>query len=89
LTPFVESGNTLKALDAAVKSRQWNRAIEMVEVVKDREKAQEYYGKIAEHYASVQDYEVIHSIIYSNLWRSLIELQCCFRGPSDFLLKPD
>ena len=54
---FSESGNTLKALEAAVKARQWNKAVQIVEVVENPDMAKDYYGKIAEHYSSIQEYD--------------------------------
>lgn len=48
----------MKALEAAVKARQWNKAVQIVEVLENPEMAKQYYGKIAEHYASVGEYDV-------------------------------
>uniref|UniRef100_A0A914XG62 Anaphase-promoting complex subunit 4-like WD40 domain-containing protein n=1 Tax=Plectus sambesii TaxID=2011161 RepID=A0A914XG62_9BILA len=54
---FIESGNSLKALDAAIRARQWNKAVQIVDVVDNSDLAKEYYGKIAEHYASIKEYD--------------------------------
>jgi intraflagellar transport protein 172 len=59
----------LKALDAAVRARQWNKAVQIVDVVDNSELAKQYYGKIAEHYASIGEYDVSHAI-----WLRVIEL---------------
>ena len=50
---------TLKAVEAAVNSRQWNKAVQILEVVEDRATCAKYYRKIAQHYATVGEYEVI------------------------------
>jgi intraflagellar transport protein 172 len=55
---LTESGNSLKALDAAIRARQWNKAVQIVDVVDNSDLAKEYYGKIAEHYASVREFDV-------------------------------
>lgn len=59
-----ESGNTTKALEAAVKARQWNKAVQIVEVLENPDMAKQYYGKIAEHYASVGEYDVRKNCVY-------------------------
>ena len=48
----------MKAVEAAVNSRQWNKAVQILEVVEDRATCAKYYRKIAQHYANVGEYEV-------------------------------
>lgn len=48
---------TLKAVEAAIAARQWKKAVHILELQEDPS-AEKYYVKIAQHYASVQDYEV-------------------------------
>ncbi|KAK2158150.1 hypothetical protein NP493_1800g00020 [Ridgeia piscesae] len=54
---FIEAGATLKAVDAAMNSRQWNKAVQILDVVTETGVAQKYYKKIAEHYASISEYK--------------------------------
>jgi len=49
---------TLKAADAAVSSRQWLKAIQILEVLPMRPEVQTYYKKIAQHHANIGEYEV-------------------------------
>ncbi|XP_071116630.1 intraflagellar transport protein 172 homolog isoform X1 [Haliotis cracherodii] len=53
---FIEAGATLKAVDAAIASRQWAKAVQILEM-QDSSMASRYYKKIADHYASVGEYE--------------------------------
>jgi len=63
---------TLKAVDAAVSSRQWLKAVQILEVLPMRPEVQKYYKKIAQHHANMGEYEVqlmfnvtnIKSVIY-------------------------
>jgi intraflagellar transport protein 172 len=48
---------TLKACDAAISSRQWNKAVQILEVIRDNPKCEMYYKKIADHYANIGEYE--------------------------------
>ena len=50
--------STIKAVDSAINSRQWNKAVHILEVVQDQSTTSKYYKKIAEHYARVGEYEV-------------------------------
>lgn len=48
---------SLKAIEAAIAARQWKKAVHILEL-QDDSAAAKFYFKIAQHYASVQDYEV-------------------------------
>lgn len=48
---------SLKAIEAAIAARQWKKAVHILELQEDSS-AGKYYVKIAQHYASMQDYEV-------------------------------
>lgn len=40
-----------------MNSRQWNKAVQILQVVEDRATCAKYYRKIAQHYANVGEYE--------------------------------
>lgn len=48
----------MKAVDAAIDSRQWSKAVQILEL-QDSAMSSKYYKKIADHYASIGDYEVL------------------------------
>eukprot|EP00048_Salpingoeca_helianthica_P023440 m.24360 g.24360 ORF g.24360 m.24360 type:complete len:1745 (-) comp8673_c1_seq1:35-5269(-) len=52
---YIEAGCSLKAIEAAVSSRQWAKAAQIVEM-QDDSVARPYYRVIADHYAEVRDY---------------------------------
>ncbi|KAH9500287.1 hypothetical protein Btru_073626 [Bulinus truncatus] len=54
---FIEAGATTKAVEAAINSRQWSKAIQILEI-QDSSLSARYYKKIGEHYASIGDYEL-------------------------------
>uniref|UniRef100_A0A665WJI3 Intraflagellar transport 172 n=1 Tax=Echeneis naucrates TaxID=173247 RepID=A0A665WJI3_ECHNA len=54
---FIEAGCSLKAIEAAIAARQWKKAVHILELQEDPSAAK-YYMKIAQHYASMQDYKV-------------------------------
>ena len=58
--------NTLKAVEAAVNARQWQKAEQILDVMGDRPEVHHYYKKIAQHYANKADYEV-ESCLYTEL----------------------
>ncbi|XP_078598147.1 intraflagellar transport protein 172 homolog [Branchiostoma floridae x Branchiostoma japonicum] len=53
---YIEAGCSLKAIDSAIQSRQWNKAVQIVEL-QDPSVAAKYYYKIGQHYASIQELE--------------------------------
>lgn len=62
-----ESGQTAKALDACIKAKQWGKAAQIVDGLDDSSLAKQYYGKIADHHASVGDLEVSNR--FRNFWK--------------------
>ena len=49
--------SSMKAMEAAIAARQWKKAVHLLELQEDQSFGK-YYLKIAQHYASVQDYQV-------------------------------
>ncbi|XP_026197771.1 intraflagellar transport protein 172 homolog [Anabas testudineus] len=58
---FIEAGCSLKAIEAAIAARQWKKAVHILELQEDPS-AGKYYVKIAQYYASMQDYEVAEQL---------------------------
>ncbi|KAL6096181.1 ift172 [Pungitius sinensis] len=58
---FIEAGCSLKAIEAAIAARQWKKAVHILELQEDSS-AVKYYVKIAQYYASMQDYEVAEQL---------------------------
>ncbi|KTG47170.1 hypothetical protein cypCar_00003174 [Cyprinus carpio] len=54
---YIEAGCSTKAIEAAIAARQWKKALHILELQEDKAAAK-YYLKIAQHYASVQEFEV-------------------------------
>ena len=54
---YIEAGNVLKAIEAAILGRQWNKAAQIIET-QDPAATVEYHRQVADHYASVKNYEV-------------------------------
>lgn len=53
---YIEAGATAKAVEAAITSRQWTKAEQILEL-QDSEMASRYYKRIGDHYASIGEYE--------------------------------
>ncbi|KAL2082479.1 hypothetical protein ACEWY4_022297 [Coilia grayii] len=54
---YIESGCSEKAIEAAIGARQWKKAVHILEL-QEHQGAGKYYQRIAQHYASIQEYEV-------------------------------
>ncbi|KAM3861396.1 intraflagellar transport protein 172 homolog [Diretmus argenteus] len=54
---FIEAGCATKAIEAAIGARQWKKAVHILELQEDPSLGK-YYLKIAQYYASIQNYEV-------------------------------
>lgn len=58
---FIEAGCSIKAIEAAIAARQWKKAVHILELQEDSSAAK-YYLKIAQYYASMQEYEVAEQL---------------------------
>ncbi|XP_071746269.1 intraflagellar transport protein 172 homolog [Lepeophtheirus salmonis] len=57
---YIEAGRTLKALEAAINAKQWNKAVQIISVIDDGESGElnKYYFKLGGHYASIKEYKM-------------------------------
>lgn len=63
---------TSKAVEAAIQSRQWLKAVQILEI-QDSSMSAKYYKQIADHYASIGEYEVQYTWYFiCNLWENLL-----------------
>ncbi|CAC5423828.1 IFT172 [Mytilus coruscus] len=58
---YIEAGANMKAVEAAIDSRQWSKAVQILEL-QDSAMSSKYYKKIADHYASIGDYEMAEKL---------------------------
>uniref|UniRef100_A0A8R1I6R6 Intraflagellar transport protein 172 homolog n=1 Tax=Caenorhabditis japonica TaxID=281687 RepID=A0A8R1I6R6_CAEJA len=54
---FVEANDLKKAVEAAIKAKEWPKALSIVENIQDQKVRTGYYGEIANHYSSKGDFE--------------------------------
>jgi len=53
---YIEAGQLIKGLDAAIESRQFKKALQIVKVVEDKEAVRDQYTKIGDYYKQVDDH---------------------------------
>ncbi|XP_042189213.1 intraflagellar transport protein 172 homolog [Callorhinchus milii] len=53
---YIEAGCAKKAIQTSIGARQWKKAVHILELQDDKTSSK-YYHKIAQHYASIQEYE--------------------------------
>ena len=57
ISHFIEAGKSLKALDAAMTSKQWKKAVSIVDSLGTEAKAADYLIKLAAYFKSVNEFE--------------------------------
>ncbi|XP_065670042.1 intraflagellar transport protein 172 homolog isoform X3 [Hydra vulgaris] len=71
---FIEAGCSVKAIEAAIQSRQWNKAVQIVEL-QDEEIADKYYPILAKHYAQIQQFQLAERFyVQAGLTREAVEM---------------
>ncbi|KAM6180361.1 LOW QUALITY PROTEIN: intraflagellar transport protein 172 homolog [Erethizon dorsatum] len=58
---YIEARCSIKAIEAALGARQWKKAIYILDL-QDRNIASKYYPRVAQHYASLQEYEIAEDL---------------------------
>uniref|UniRef100_A0A7N5KMR4 Intraflagellar transport protein 172 homolog n=1 Tax=Ailuropoda melanoleuca TaxID=9646 RepID=A0A7N5KMR4_AILME len=58
---YIEARCSIKAIEAALGARQWKKAIYILDL-QDRNTASKYYPLVAQHYASLQEYEIAEKL---------------------------
>uniref|UniRef100_A0A8D0H0A4 Uncharacterized protein n=1 Tax=Sphenodon punctatus TaxID=8508 RepID=A0A8D0H0A4_SPHPU len=58
---YIEARCSIKAIEAAIGTRQWKKAIYILDL-QDRPTAAKYYPKIAQHYVALQDYQMAEEL---------------------------
>ncbi|CAI5455003.1 unnamed protein product [Caenorhabditis angaria] len=96
---FLESNQSQKAVDAAIRAKEWSKAVHIVDVIQDQNVSKQYYGKIADHYAGVGEFdraerlfieadlqkEAITMYIKNNRWSDAYRLSEEFLGKEETL----
>ncbi|XP_067032279.1 intraflagellar transport protein 172 homolog isoform X2 [Acropora muricata] len=54
---YIEAGCSIKAIETAIQARQWNKAVQIVDL-QDDNVAKRYYHDIAQHYSQVREYKL-------------------------------
>nr|XP_060478952.1 intraflagellar transport protein 172 homolog [Panthera onca] len=58
---YIEARCSIKAIEAALGARQWKKAIYILDL-QDQNTASKYYPRVAQHYASLQKYEIAEEL---------------------------
>jgi intraflagellar transport protein 172 len=86
----------VKAIEAAIQSKQWNKAVQIVEMQEDSV-AVRYFRQIAQHFASINNYEsaeryyvkagvpqdAVDMYVASNMWEQAHKLAVTCMKPED------
>lgn len=94
---FIESGNMIKAIDAAIGSKQWKKAVSILESVQNIDSIKRYYIPLAQHFSEVEDYALAEKFyieakrpndavaMYSNAhqWEQAHKVACTFMNPKE------
>ena len=73
---YIEAGKTLKALDAAINSRQWKKAVQIIQVVDDTSgDLNKYYFKLGQHFSGLREYKMAEKFFMAgNFKKHAIEM---------------
>ncbi|XP_026810375.1 intraflagellar transport protein 172 homolog isoform X2 [Rhopalosiphum maidis] len=62
ISHYIESGNTVKALEAAIGARQWKKSMQIMQVIEDKTLITKYGSHLAEHFKTVNDYKTAEKL---------------------------
>ncbi|WKY15558.1 hypothetical protein Q1695_000775 [Nippostrongylus brasiliensis] len=52
---FLEANSLVKAAEAAIQAKEWSKAVQIVDVIQDSQVSNDFYGRIAAHYATTDE----------------------------------
>ncbi|XP_025413024.1 intraflagellar transport protein 172 homolog isoform X3 [Sipha flava] len=55
ISHYIEAGNTVKALEAAIGAKQWKKSMQIMQVIEDKTLVTKYGAHLAEHFKTVND----------------------------------
>jgi intraflagellar transport protein 172 len=64
---FIEAGQYTRAIEAALESKQWNKAVSIVDNL-DTETGKKYYKQIARHYEETLNYDLAEKYYVKGGW---------------------
>ncbi|GMT03452.1 hypothetical protein PENTCL1PPCAC_25626, partial [Pristionchus entomophagus] len=57
ISHYVEASQNVKAVEAAIRAKEFNRAVQVVDAIQDQGVARRFYSDIATYYADTGDYD--------------------------------
>ncbi|KAG8179912.1 hypothetical protein JTE90_006275 [Oedothorax gibbosus] len=76
---YIEAGKSVKALDAAINAKLGKKAVEIMEIIDDRQSLSKYLKPMAQHFYSVGQYEVAEHLLVERLRRNTKWLSLCMK----------
>ncbi|VDO11882.1 unnamed protein product [Haemonchus placei] len=55
ISHFLEANSLIKAAEAAIEAKEWGKALQIVDVIRDSQISSDFYGRIAAHYATTDE----------------------------------
>nr|CDJ87483.1 intraflagellar transport protein 172 homolog [Haemonchus contortus] len=97
ISHFLEANSLIKAAEAAIEAKEWGKALQIVDVIRDSQISSDFYGRIAAHYATTDELdraerlyleanlqkEAIAMYIKNNRWADAYRLSEEFLGKEE------
>ncbi|XP_050421465.1 intraflagellar transport protein 172 homolog [Adelges cooleyi] len=75
ISHYIEAGNTVKALEAAIGAKQWKKAMQIMQVIEDKSLVTKYGAHLANHFKSVNDVKTAEKLYMEcGMYKEVIQL---------------
>ncbi|XP_050543646.1 intraflagellar transport protein 172 homolog isoform X2 [Daktulosphaira vitifoliae] len=75
ISHYIEAGNTIKALEAAIGAKQWKKAIQIMQVIEDKSLMTKYGKQLADHFKNVNDIKTAEKLFMEcNMYNEVVQL---------------
>ncbi|VVC40970.1 Armadillo-type fold,Tetratricopeptide-like helical domain [Cinara cedri] len=75
ISHYIEAGNTVKALEAAIGAKQWKKSMQIMQVIEDKTLVTKYGAHLADHFKTVNDYKTAEKLYMEcGMYRQAIQL---------------
>lgn len=72
---YIEAGKNNKALDTSIKAKQWKKAVQILQVITNKQEIGEYVKTLAQHFKMTKDYKTAEKIyLHSDMYEEIVEM---------------
>uniref|UniRef100_A0A8D8X160 Intraflagellar transport protein 172 homolog n=1 Tax=Cacopsylla melanoneura TaxID=428564 RepID=A0A8D8X160_9HEMI len=72
---YIEAGKNNKALDTSIRAKQWKKAVQILQVITNKEEISEHVKTLAKHFKTLKDYKTAEKIfLHCDMYDQIVDM---------------